>query len=95
MFVILLRFSENKAQAGDYMAAHNEWIKQGFQEGIFLLVGSLQPGLGGSVLAHNVSRSALEAIVAADPFVEHNIVAAEILEIAPKRVDDKLNFLLE
>jgi len=95
MFIVLLKFSENKAQASEFMASHNDWIKQGFKDGIFLLVGSLQPGLGGSVIVHNTSRAALDAFVQADPFVKHNVVSAEILEIDPKKVDDRLNFLIE
>jgi len=94
MFIILLKFSENKAQASKYMAGHNEWIKQGFKDGVFLLAGSLQPGLGGSVIAHNTSKEALEVLVNTDPFVKHNIVIAEFLEIDPKITDDRLSFLV-
>jgi len=46
MFIVLLKFSDNKGQAGEFMEGHNEWIKRGFDDGVFLLVGSLQPGLG-------------------------------------------------
>jgi len=94
MFIILLKFSENKSQASEYMESHNEWIKQGFKDGVFLLAGSLQPGLGGSVIVHNTSREALDVLVNTDPFVKHNVVSAEILEIDPKKADDRLNFLI-
>ena len=94
MFVVLLRFSDNKSQAGDYMDDHNQWIKQGFEDDIFLLVGSLQPNLGGSVIAHNTSLSELQERVNKDPFVAENIVSAEILEIDPKKADDRLHFLI-
>ena len=43
MFVILLKLSENKSKASEFMDGHNEWIKQGFEDGVFFLVGSLQP----------------------------------------------------
>jgi uncharacterized protein YciI len=94
MFVILLKFSENKSKAGDFMDGHNEWIKQGFEDGVFLLVGSLQPNLGGSVIAHNTSLSELQEMVNNDPFVAENVVSAEILEINPNKTDDRLNFLI-
>lgn len=94
MFIVLLKFSDNKAQASEYMASHNDWIKQGFNDGVFLLVGSLQPGLGGSVIAHNTTKEALEVLVNEDPFVKHNIVSAEVLEIDPKKADDRLSFLV-
>ena len=44
MFIVLLRFSQNKAQAAAFMDGHNEWLRQGFADGVFLLAGSLQPG---------------------------------------------------
>jgi uncharacterized protein YciI len=94
MFVVLLRFAENKAAAGQLMAGHQEWIKNGLDDQVFLLVGSLQPGLGGAVLAHNISLAQLESRVAADPFVAENVVTTEILEIAPGMTDKRLEFLL-
>jgi len=94
MFVILLKFSENKSKAGELMDGHNQWIKQGFEDGVFLLVGGLQPNLGGSVIAHNTSLPELEERVNNDPFVSENIVNAEILEIDPKKADERLSFLV-
>jgi len=95
MFIILLKFSENKDKAGDFMDGHNQWVQQGFQDGVFLLVGSLQPNLGGSVIAHNISLSELQVRVGEDPFVKENIVSSEILEIDPKKADERLKFLVE
>jgi uncharacterized protein YciI len=94
MFIILLRFSENKGKAGQFMERHEEWIKRGFDDGVFFVVGSLQPNSGGGILAHNTSRSDLQARVDQDPFVVENIVSAEILEIAPSMVAKPLDFLL-
>lgn len=94
MFVVLLKFSDNKSEAGQHMEDHKTWIADGFNDGVFLLAGSLQPGLGGSILAHNTSRPELEARVNADPFVAENVVSAEILEIAPSRTDARLEFLV-
>ena len=95
MFIILLKFSENKSKAGEFMNGHNQWIKQGFEDGKFLLVGSLQPNLGGSVIAYNSSLPELQERVNQDPFVVENIVSAEILEIDPKMSDERLSFLVE
>ena len=95
MFIVNLKFSENKNRAKEYMEGHNQWISQGFEDGVFLMVGSLQPGLGGSLLDYGLSREALEARVAQDPFVAEAVVSSEILEIEPKKVDARLNFLLD
>jgi len=93
MFVVLLRFSGNKGQANRFMENHNEWIKRGFNDGVFLLVGSLQPGLGGGIVAHNTSLPDLRRRVNADPFVVEDVVSAEILEITPSRADARLTFI--
>ena len=93
MFVVLLRFSANKAQANRFMENHKDWIKRGFDDGVFLLVGSLQPGLGGGIVAHNTSLPDLQRRVNADPFVVEDVVSAEILEITPSRADARLTFI--
>ena len=45
MFVIFLKYSEDKDQANQLMENHNSWIKRGFYDGVFLVVGSLQPNI--------------------------------------------------
>ncbi len=95
MFIVLLKFSGNKSQAGQFMEGHKAWIKRGFDDGVFLLVGSLQPNLGGGIVAHNTSLADLQSRLNDDPFVAENVVTAEILEIEPSRVDEQLKFLLD
>ena len=94
MFVVLLKFSGNKDQAGQLMEGHKAWIKRGFDDGVFLLTGSLQPNSGGGIVAHNISLPELEDRVNDDPFVAEDVVSAEILEIAPSKADGRLEFLL-
>jgi len=94
MFIVLLKFSSNKSQASQFMEGHNEWIKRGFDDGVFLMVGGLQSNLGGGIVAHNTSLSVLQNRVNDDPFVKENVVSAEILEITPAKTDERLNFLL-
>ena len=93
MFVVLLKFSDNRHKAGEFMAGHKAWIDRGFDDGVFLLAGSLHPKQGGFILAQGLGRVALEARVEADPFVAENVVAAEILEVSPARTDGRLDFL--
>ena len=94
MFVVFLKFSDNKSQAGQYMDGHNAWVQRGFDEDVFLLAGSLQPNLGGGIVAHNATLLELENRVKNDPFVANNIVSAEIMEITPSKADERLSFLL-
>jgi len=95
MFIVVLKFSDNKQQASQFMEGHKNWIKCGFDDGVFLLAGSLQPNLGGAIVAHNTSLSDLQSRVNDDPFVSENIVSAQVLEITPSKADERLNFLLD
>lgn len=94
MFVVLLRFSTNQSAAGQHLQGHQEWITRGFEDGVFLLAGSIQPGLGGAVLAHNTSLAQLQARVDSDPFVAEDVVRPEVIEIAPGLTEKRLSFLL-
>lgn len=95
MFIVLLKFSGNKGQAGQFMDGHKAWIKRGFEDGVFLLAGSLQPNLGGVILAHNTSLPEIQSRVKGDPFVVENVVSAEILEVTPAKVEERLQFLFD
>jgi uncharacterized protein YciI len=94
MFIVLLSFSDHKSRASQFMDGHKEWLKRGFDDGVFLLAGSLQPNRGGGIVAHNTSLPDLQSRVSRDPFVVENVVTAEILEITPSRVDARLQFLV-
>lgn len=92
MFVITLRLAD-RSRAQQFIDGHNAWIRRGFDDGVFLLVGSLPPNAGGAILAHHASMAEIEARVQDDPFVAAGVVEAEILAISPGRTDERLAFL--
>ncbi|MGE0237612.1 MAG: YciI family protein [Parvibaculaceae bacterium] len=93
MFIVLLKFSGNKERAAALMPAHKEWLQRGFDDGVFLLTGSIQPSLGGTIIVHGLARGDLNTRLAQDPFVAEGVVTLEILDIAPSRLDKRLSFL--
>ena len=93
MFVVLLKFSDNKSKAPEFMEGHRAWLKRGFDDGVFLAAGNLQPDPGGGIVAHNTSLADLHNRVNDDPFVAERVVSAEVLEIAVAKVDSRLDFL--
>jgi uncharacterized protein YciI len=94
MHIILLKFSVNKSDAGKFMEGHKAWVKRGFDDGVFLLAGSLEPELGGGILAYNTSSAELQRRVSDDPFVVEDVVKAEIFELDPGKADERLHFLV-
>jgi uncharacterized protein YciI len=95
LYVVLLKFSDNRDQVSQHLDGHKAWIKQGFDDAMFLVAGSLQPQLGGAIVAHNTTADDLARRVDEDPFVAEKVVTAEILEIAPAIACEQLQFLLE
>lgn len=94
MYIVFLKFSVNKEKAAEFMAAHNDWLKSGFDNDIFILAGSLQANQGGAIIAGNIEKTVLEETIATDPFVLEKIVTAEILEFSASKANEKMQFLL-
>lgn len=94
MFIVFLRFSAARDQAGRLMQVHKDWLQRGFDDGVFLLAGSIQPQAGGAILAHGVTLDELQERVDRDPFVADDVVRAEIVEVSPSKADERLAFLL-
>lgn len=92
LFFVALRFAD-RSLAPEHLPGHRAWIERGLDAGAILLAGGLEPALGGALLVTAGDRATAEALVAEDPFVEHGVVTAEILEIAPARTDPRLDVL--
>lgn len=87
MQVILLKFGPNKSDAPEYMDGHKAWIKEGMDDGVFHMVGSLDIG-GGFILANDKNKSSLEDRLEKDPFVEHDIVSVETYQVDINQASD-------
>ncbi len=94
MFIVFLKFSDNRNQASEFMDGHKAWLQRGFADGVFLLSGSLQPKQGGAIIAHNTTQAEIENRLNEDPFVVENVVSAEILQVSPALSDERLSFLV-
>ncbi|MCF2859148.1 GTP cyclohydrolase [Pseudoalteromonas sp. SMS1] len=77
------------------MAGHKMWLETWFEKGVFILSGSLQSCAGGGIIATDITRDALERIIAEDPFVIEQIVVPEIIELTPSKCDARLSFLID
>ncbi len=93
MFIILLKFTHNKHRAKEFVEGHRAWIARGFDDGVFLVAGSLQDGIGGGILAHKTTLSDLQRRVEEDPFVAEDVVTAQVFELTPSRADQRLALL--
>lgn len=95
VFIIFLRFGPNRAQAGQWMAGHKQWIQDGIVDGTFLMAGSLEDAQGGVVVAASQDGAGIHARVAQDPFVMHGVVSAEVHAVAPSLMAEGVAVLLQ
>jgi uncharacterized protein YciI len=93
MFIVILTFSKPVEEIDRHLAAHKVWIKKGFDDGVFVLAGSQRPRTGGALLALGDDRASLEARIALDPFVQNEVVSAQILQVVPTAVDERIGLL--
>lgn len=83
LFIVFLRFGPNRADVGRWLAGHKLWLRQGIDDGTFLMAGTLDDAEGGVVLAAGHDRAEVLARVEQDPFVTHGVVHAEIHAVVP------------
>lgn len=95
MFIVLLTYTAPLAQIDAHVAAHREWLSGCYADGIFLASGPQQPRTGGAILAHGLSRDALDARLARDPFAQAGVASYQVVEVAVKLADPRLGFLVE
>jgi uncharacterized protein YciI len=93
MFIVLLTYTKPLEEVDRFLADHKAWLKHGFDDGVFVLSGGQRPRVGGALIAVGADREALQARVAQDPFVVRGVATAQIIEVVPSAVDERLNLL--
>ena len=89
MFVIELHYKVDLPEIDAHMTAHVKFLKKYYASGHFLVSGRKVPRDGGIILAVGANRTAIEAIVAEDPFHVHGLADFRIVEFrASQRAAD-------
>lgn len=94
MFIVILRYTAPVAELDKVVEAHREWVGKGFADGVFLLSGPQNPRTGGAILAHGLTREELDTRLTGDPFNKGRLATYEVIELAARAADPRLEFLL-
>ncbi|WHP79599.1 YciI family protein [Edwardsiella anguillarum] len=94
IYVVVLTYSKPLSEIDAQMAAHIEWLNQGYDEGVFLTSGRRIPRSGGVILARSDTLEALQARLQRDPFQQHGLVATKIIPFEASRCADTIQGLL-
>jgi uncharacterized protein YciI len=90
MFVITLTYSKPVEEIDALLAAHREFLREQYDNGVFLMSGRMVPRTGGIIIASADSRADIEAIIELDPFHQAGAATYTITEFVPTMTADIL-----
>jgi len=94
MFVVSLTYKVPDDIVDFHRPGHMAWLKDAFDDGIFLASGRRVPATGGVLLA-KVDRATLDASLAQDPFYSNGVAEFEIIEFTATSVAEGYENLLD
>jgi uncharacterized protein YciI len=90
MFIIALTYLKPATEIDALLGAHREYLREQYDNGIFLMSGRMVPRTGGIILATADSRADIEAVIELDPFNEAGAASYTITEFVPTMTADVL-----
>ncbi|MCU5772993.1 YciI family protein [Erwiniaceae bacterium BAC15a-03b] len=69
MYIINLTYHRPMEEVEALIEPHLQWLDRYFAAGVFITAGRKDPRTGGLIIAKDIDRQRLDAIVAEDPFV--------------------------
>ena len=83
MFIVTLTYLLPVEEIDALMHDHVEWLKKGYDDGLFVASGRRVPRTGGVILARSGDEQALRENLARDPFVIHGTARCDVVEFTP------------
>lgn len=91
MFIITLTYLKPAEEIDQLLAAHREYLREQYDNGMFLMSGRMVPRTGGIIVATADSRADIEAVIELDPFKEAGAASYTITEFVPTMTADILS----
>ena len=82
MFIVTLTYLKPVEEIDALMNDHVEWLKKGYDDGLFIASGRRIPRTGGVILARSGDEQALRDTLARDPFAIHGAARCDVVEFA-------------
>ena len=94
MYVVSLTYKVPADIVDFHLVAHVEWLKDAFEQGVFVAAGRKVPRTGGLLLSR-ADRPTLDASLSKDPFYVNGVAEFEVMEFAANRVAPGFENLLD
>ncbi|MBU3891300.1 hypothetical protein KH388_01030 [Serratia rubidaea] len=92
MYIVSLTYHRPIEEVDSHLEGHIAWLKKYFAQGDFIAAGRKNPRNGGVILAKQMARSQLDAILAQDPFT--SVANYEVTELAVTAAGEDFSNLL-
>jgi uncharacterized protein YciI len=83
MFIIDIQYKKPIEVVEAFLAAHREFLEQGYQKNYFVASGPKNPRNGGIIVSQLKDKAELEAILKHDPFILNDIAEYHYTEFTP------------
>ena len=91
MYIIILTYQKDLSEVEKHLEAHRAYLDKHYASGHF--VASV-PRVGGIILCKAGSRGEVEAIIAQDPFYQHQIATYQVIEFTPTKFSEEFGKVL-
>ncbi|CAG9213805.1 conserved hypothetical protein [Paraburkholderia tropica] len=91
MYIVNLTYLVSHERIDDALPAHRVYLDAQFAAGNFIAAGPKLPRDGGVIVASNMDRARLDAILAADPFAQQGLASYAVTEFKATRLAPALN----
>lgn len=90
MFIAILTYKKPLSEVDKFLAAHREYLAEHYVIGDFIASGPQIPRVGGVIMIKAKNRTAVDAIIAKDPFNINGIADYQIVEFTPTMFCDDI-----
>ncbi|MDE6288743.1 MAG: YciI family protein [Muribaculaceae bacterium] len=90
MFIAIVTYKKPLEEVDRYLQAHRDFLDEHYAAGDLITSGPQTPRVGGVIIIKAENRSAVDAIIAQDPFNINEIADYQIVEFTPTKFCDDL-----
>lgn len=90
MFIAILTYKKSLSDVDRFLQAHRDYLAEHYAAGDFIASGPQNPRVGGVIIMKAESRTAVDAIIAQDPFSINGIAEYQIVEFTPTMCCDSV-----
>lgn len=86
MFVVMLHYLQPLPVIEQHIAEHRTYLERHYAAGHFIASGPQVPRIGGVIVAADMARDALDAILEEDPFYREGVAQYQVVEFTATKV---------